>query len=122
MITCPSCGFESPDDVAYCARCGAALAASVDAADLVKEITTLMRRVSRLEEQSSDGDKRTAELQEVVNCNADRLNELIELRDSSNLFSDKFGTRAWTIWGHAAIVSLGISIIGWMIAAIVSSN
>ena len=41
MIACPRCGFEGPDDFAFCPRCGAALAAPLAAPEERKVVTTL---------------------------------------------------------------------------------
>ena len=41
MIACASCGFEAPDDFAFCPKCGGALAAPLPAPEERKVVTTL---------------------------------------------------------------------------------
>ena len=41
MIACPGCGFEAPDDSAFCSECGTKLAASAAVCDERKVVTTL---------------------------------------------------------------------------------
>ena len=41
MIACPSCGFEAPDDFAFCPKCATALAAPVAHPEERKTVTTL---------------------------------------------------------------------------------
>ncbi len=41
MIACPGCGFEAPDDFAFCPRCGAPLSAAPPIPEERKVVTTL---------------------------------------------------------------------------------
>ncbi|HEY5169932.1 MAG TPA: adenylate/guanylate cyclase domain-containing protein, partial [Thermoleophilia bacterium] len=41
MIACPSCGFESPDDFAFCPKCATALATPRASSEERKVVTTL---------------------------------------------------------------------------------
>jgi class 3 adenylate cyclase/tetratricopeptide (TPR) repeat protein len=41
MIACPSCGFEAPDDFAFCPKCATALSAAPPIAEERKVVTTL---------------------------------------------------------------------------------
>ena len=41
MIVCASCGFEAPDDFAFCPKCGGSLAAPLPAPEERKVVTTL---------------------------------------------------------------------------------
>ena len=41
MIACPDCGFQAPDDSAFCSRCGTKLAAPLLVAEERKTVTTL---------------------------------------------------------------------------------
>ena len=41
MIACASCGYEAPDDFAFCPKCGGALALPLPAAEERKVVTTL---------------------------------------------------------------------------------
>ena len=41
MIACPGCGFEAPDDAAFCSKCGTKLASSAAACEERKTVTTL---------------------------------------------------------------------------------
>ena len=41
MITCTSCGFEAPDDFAFCPKCATALTAPLAVAEERKVVTTL---------------------------------------------------------------------------------
>ena len=41
MIACPSCGFEGPDDFAFCPKCATKLAAPLSVSDERKVVTTL---------------------------------------------------------------------------------
>ena len=41
MIACPSCGFDAPDDFAFCPKCGGALTAPLPAPEERKVVTTL---------------------------------------------------------------------------------
>ena len=41
MIACPSCGFEAPDDFAFCPKCATPLSAAPPIAEERKVVTTL---------------------------------------------------------------------------------
>ena len=41
MISCPSCGFEAPDDFAFCPKCAAKLVTAMAACEERKVVTTL---------------------------------------------------------------------------------
>ena len=41
MIACPSCGFEAPDDFAFCPKCATSLAVPLAVPEERKVVTTL---------------------------------------------------------------------------------
>lgn len=89
---CEGCGSEMPSEARYCPDCGVQAAAYRASPDEHTEIARLRQAL--------------ADLQEVVDNNADIQERLVAHLASSNIFSDIFWKRAWAIWGHAVVVGL----------------
>jgi class 3 adenylate cyclase len=92
MIACPSCGFEAADGSAFCAKCGAKLAAPSSAPEERKVVTTLIC--------------------DLVSFTA--LSEAADAEDVDALLAEYFARATKVIESHGGIVEkfIGDAVVG----------